>query len=388
MHLRQLKLPELITFNCRNRIIKYSGFILLTLTLVFAAGMGKEIRPQYHDVALAFPRQGPAIDTSMFFPYVTNRLYMTLILEVDKKGMVSSVSPVEAGDSNYAGYYSAYLKTLIFEPGKYKGKKTKQIIPVNLFYKPKRRVPELVFPVNAERKVLNRSFYFYALKLNEIQIPEIVYFPSYNYLKKIPLTEGIYPYALFKIKLDKDGRPVDIKYIRGNSSAYISQILSAVNWGKYTPLQLQGKNQPSENYLLFSFLPHDSYPVMEIDYRVNSSLSLLERIRVRLLPDTVGLLTEPLSVNIDNDEFICSDSKVIVKGEVTARVLVDTLGKVKLTGLSSSNKRLNAAVISLLSYLDFYPALDNSGLKIPFNGELDIEFTGSRRVKIHIKWLF
>ncbi len=388
MLLRQLKLPELITFIFRNGMMKYSGLILLLLTLVFTTAVGKENRPQYHDMALAYPRQGPDIDTSMFFPYVTNRLYMTLILEVDKKGMVSSVSPVEAGDSIYAEYYTAYLKTLIFEPGKYKGKKINQIIPVNLFYKPNRRVPELVFPVNAERKVLNRSFYFYALKLNEIQIPEIVYFPSYNYLKKISLTEGIYPYVLFKIKLDKDGRLIDIKSIRGNSSAFIPQILSAVNWGQYTPLQLQGKNQPSENFLLFSFLPHDSYPVMAVDYRADSSLSLLDRIRVRLLPDTVGLLTEPLPVNVYNDEFICSDSKVIVKGEVTARVQVDTLGKVKLTGLSSSNKRLKAAVISLLSYLDFFPALDNSGLKIPFNGELDIEFTGSRRVKIRFKWLF
>ncbi|MFZ5980794.1 MAG: hypothetical protein ACOYVF_09200, partial [Candidatus Zixiibacteriota bacterium] len=300
------------------------------------------------------------------------------------------VKAVKPEDTTYAvnvATFKAYLKTIVFEPGTFKGKKVDQYLPIELYVPVNRRVPEIIYPIDPRSDRYDRRLYERALRLNGIEPPRLDYFPSYNYVNSKEIDNIQYPFALFKLDLDAEGQPTAIEPVKGTSGSFMSQIQTAINWGKYRPLYVNNKPCASRNFLLVSFLPQIHYPAFPIDLTSIDSLALRERVRVRLLYDTLGQVSGPLPANIINNEFVCPENLVRIIGETSYRIAIDTLGKVKLLRTFNNHKEYKKAGQALMPHLQFFPAMDIQGRAQPFEGFIKVTFNGTKKVLIVFPWL-
>ncbi|MBN1212975.1 MAG: hypothetical protein JXA92_10390, partial [candidate division Zixibacteria bacterium] len=365
-----------------NRYATVFGLVILFLPGLLA---GAEPKPEYYGLSLAVPVTAPVMDSTINLPYNVNRIYVDLLLLVDRAGEVTEVSAAAPVDSNYAEYYRDYLRTMRFQPGTFNKKPVEQILPVRLVFKAHQRLPELTFPVDRDGLIPDRDFYFAAVGLNGIDVPRIELFPSYNYKYKGILSDSLnYPYFLVKLTLDETGRPTEIKKLSNISLPFTDQIINVINWGNYTPLKIKGKPTVSESFLLISHLPQVNYPT-NVYTPDDSTLSLRDRIRVRLLPDTVGLMSPPLPRNIIDNKIVCASDEVFGSGEATALVTVDTLGRVWLVDAIPSKLKKN--VFASVKYMSFFPAFDYQGHRQSFKGYLRLTFQNSKTVGVDILWL-
>jgi len=341
----------------------------------------------YQGLSLAYPGEMPALEYASTLNYYAEDRIFEVVLKVGKKGRVKAVKAFNEAEGKNIKVYEKYLKTMVFVPGTFKGKKQNQYIPVKLNVPVNRRIPELTFPLNNQAEIQNRLLYDKALTLNGIEPPRIDFFPSYNYHFENRNDEPRYPFVLFKLNLDDEGRPTVVELVRSTCDNFTDQHQSAVHWGRYSPLYVKGKARVSENFLLISLLPQVNYPTTPFNYSEKDSCSLRERERVRLLPDTLGLLSGPYPRNIIGQEFVCPDNAVKIVGEATYRIAVDTLGNVKMLRSLRNNKRLKRGGMVLVSYLKFFPAIDNQGRPRPFDDFIRVTYSGSKKVKIDFLWL-
>ena len=327
------------------------------------------------------------MDSNTKFPFAFSRLYVDLLLRIDTTGKVIEVRAALPDDSSYVKYYGDYLATMHFKPGRFENKPVEQTLPVHMKFRRYSRMPELAFPVDSSGIIHDRDFYFEAFRLNGIEVPRIEAFPSYNFQFKNTISDSLsYPFFIVKLNLDETGRPTKIEKLTPDSLPFTEQILNAVNWGRYRPLEIRGKTAASEVFLLISHLPQVSYPTRVLTAK-DSTLSLHDRLRVCMLPDTVGLMFPPWPRNIIENKFVSSEKIVAIEGEAVVQVAIDTLGKVKYLDLENSDKIRKMKVLALLPDLRFYPALDFNNRRQPFEGYLQLTFTASKTVEIDMTWL-
>jgi len=363
---------------------RYAAIAVFITLLLLSGSAGAENCPEYYRLRLAVPVGAPVMDSTINLPYQVNRLYVDLLLRVDTGGKVSEVIEAEPADSNYVKYYRDYLKTMRFRPGTFEKKPVEQTLPVRLRFKAHQRLPELTFPVDREARIQDRDFYFAALGRNGVTVPRIESFPSYNYKFKRTLSDSlIYPYFLVKLNLDETGRPTKIEKLTAASPPYTDQIMIVINWGRYAPLEIRGKPAASECFLLITHLPQANYPAC-VYTAGDSTLSLRDRVRVRLLPDTVGLMSPPLPRNIIDNKIVCASIDVFGNGEATVLVAIDTLGKARMVRLMPPI--LKKKVLAALPDLKFYPALDFQGRRQPYKGYLRLSFNATKTVSVDMTW--
>ena len=368
-------------------------FKLFFVTLIlFLASIGEAADtavelPGYHGLTLARPTVLPSLEYAENLNYYAEDKYFGVVLKVDSKGRVKAVEARDSTDAEAIKSFEPYLKTMEFEPGVFRGKNKKQLIPLDLYVTIGRRVPDIKFPLNLKGEIENRDLYRLALVLNGMKLPRLAYFPSYNFHSNILPGVTEYPFALYKLDLDAKGRPTALALVKTTCANYTDQIQSAILWGRYEPLYIKGKAAPSVNYLLVSLLPQVNYPTNPLDFDSGKAIALRDKIRVRLLTDTLGLISAPLPENIIDGEFVCSSDTVRILGDVWYRVLVDTLGNVKLNRTQDKNSKFIKAGRGLTPHLRFFPAIDIQGRARPYEGDLNVTFTGSKRVYISIMWL-
>jgi hypothetical protein len=369
--------------RCLNRLCIASA---LAITLVVAAIASE--RPILLDFTLPYPQKIPELIAPEKLPYFRIERLVPLLLEIDKQGRVKSVTAEDSSESPFADYAEAWLKSIPFEPATFKGKKTKSRLPVLFQFRPQVSLPEIHFPVDSNQLIADADLYFKAVSLNSICLPRLEEFPSYFCDLKWSDSLVSYKYVLVKVELDKSGKVVNTEPAHSTFPAYTMPTTSAILWANFVPAAVQGKPVPAECYVLVSFFPYINYPTRVWRQTELDSLSLLEKFRVRLLPDTVGLMSKPLPAWAGGEEFTYSGLHQFLRDTVSAMLYIDTSGHVRLGRMSNGSKQLQAIIREITPHLRFFPALDYQGQCRPYSGLTSFVFQGSAKIRIVCHWLW
>ncbi len=360
---------------------------LVALSLSAIAGADEAQRPSHYGLALPYPTEIPELITTASLPYYRLERDAPMILDIDKKGRVMAVTPQEVADSAFTRYVEVWVKSFRFEPATFRDKKVESQLPVLLQFQARVRLPDVYFPIDSTGAVRDADLYFGAFTLNGIDLPQIKEFPSYFCELKWSDSSVSYQYVLVKVQLDKSGKVANTEVAHSTFPAYNTPIMSAILWANFLPATVRGRPVTCECYVLVSFFPYINYPTRVWRRTELDSLSLLERFRIRFLPDTVGLMAKPLPAWAGGEEFTYSGLHRFVRDTVSAMLYIDTSGQVRLGRMSNGSKELQAIIREITPHLRFFPALDYQGRSHPYSGLVSFIFEGSARIRVVCHWL-
>lgn len=361
--------------------------ILLVLALTACVGMKTAARPSYFELALAYPHGLPELVTESNLPYFRTERLANVILDIDAEGRVTSARAESSSDSAFAAYAQAWMKSIRFEPATFMGKKVPSRLPVVLQFRPRVRLPDLYFPVDSAGVIADADLYFGAFDLNDIRFPQLEEFPRYFCDLKSQDSSVIFKYVLVKVGLDESGRVTEVEEVSSTYPAFSRQAMSAVLWADFSPAVVQGSPVPGECFVLISFFPQISYPTRPWQRSHLDSLGRSARFRVRLLPDTIGLMSKPLLTRMNSDKFTLAGRHVAFRDTVSVALLVDTTGRVSVRRCTGAGKELQQAARELSARLKFFPALDYQGRAHRFSGLMSFIFQASPEIRIVYHWL-
>jgi hypothetical protein len=361
---------------------------LVALSLSAIAGADDAQRPHYYGLALPYPTEIPELVTTASLPFYRLERIAPMILDIDTKGRVTAVTPQEAADSAFIRYVAVWIKSFRFKPATFRDKKIKSRLPVLLQLHPRVRRPDVYFPIDATGAVRDADLYFSAFTLNGIDPPQVKEFPPYFCNLQWSDSTVIYKFMLVRVELDGSGKVVNTEPVRSTFPAYTMPTMSAILWANFVPAAVQGKPVPSECYLLASFFPYVKYPTRAWRRTELDSLSLLERFRIKLLPDTFGFMAKPLPAWAGGKEFSHPGQHQFLRDTVNVMLAIDSSGHVRLGRMSGGTKQLQAAIREISPHLKFFPALDYQGQCRPYSGLASFIFQGSAKIRIVCHWLW
>ncbi|MEW5995836.1 MAG: hypothetical protein AB1744_15780, partial [Candidatus Zixiibacteriota bacterium] len=323
--------------------------LLTVLTLAIAPSSFAGERYAYHGFAPAYPdpdqRSGFERQSRPVYPPY-ERLIATVI-DIDTAGKVTSVAAENPTDSDFVRYAERWLRSIRFAAATFEGEPVVSRLPLVLQYRPKVHYPVARFPVDTNRLITNADLFFRAATMNGMVPPMLEEFPWY-YCDLTPSdTSRVYKYVLLKISLGRSGEVEDVQEVASTYPAFTEQIKSAVLWAKFLPAEVHGEAAPSECFLLVSFFPQASYPTSVWRRDRLDSLAFLDRFRVRLLPDTVGLMAGPLPAKLNGDEYTLAGPHAGHVTTVTAMMRIDATGRVTVYRISKALDVLSDAIRQL-----------------------------------------
>ena len=219
-----------------------------------------------------------------------------------------------------------------------------------------------------------------------VEIPVLTRFPSYHYEFKTAYRWRTYPFKLFRVDLDSTGRVTAIELIQETGPAFSAQIKSAILWGEYTSLKIHGRAVESSNFLVVSLYPMVKYPTGVVD-QTSTDLAPWDRVRVRLVPDTIGLILPPVPKREWSGEILDSFHQGMTPELVSCRVAVDTAGKTRLSDVSTDFHRARSILIARAHDILFFPAMELAGSTRPFEDLLYLRYLDETNVRIWFNWL-
>lgn len=362
---------------------------MLALALSICIGIKTAAGPSHFELAPAYPSASgePELVLKSNLPYFRFERLVTVVLNIDKNGRVTSVTAEGYSDSAFAGYARAWIKSMKFEPATFKRKEIPSHLPVILQFRPRVRLPDIHFPIDSTGAIIDGDLYFKTFALNDIRVPQLEEFPRYFCDLKVTDSSVVFKYVLAKVGLDESGWVTDVEKVSSNYPAFTRQVMSAILWARFSSAVVQGSPVPAECFVLVSFFPQINYPTRVWQRSDLDSLGPLSRFRIRLLPDTVGLMSKPLPARISGDEFTLAGKHALYRDTVSAVLLVDTTGRVSLRRLTKAGEIMQQAVYELGERLRFFPALDYQGRPHRFSGLVSFIFQGSPKIRIVYHWL-
>jgi hypothetical protein len=388
----------------QNQALVLPRFCLLVVVIILSllvgcAGPGQEQltlkpRPSTRGLFLPYPTRVPAYhaDTTLTTTELIRSIRFTAA--VDAKGKIDSLELVRKRDSTIIRFYRDYLTSLRFEPGIRDTVVAPTRIPVVMYVGALGTRPRLLFPVEADRGVVNTDLYQEALELNGILAPTLKAFPSYSCTMFEDYESTSYRLALLRVNLDTDGRPTDVAPVLSTCGGYIDQLRSACLWAEYTPGKIDGKATPFSVWVLVSFLPDIECPTAPLHSEESAMWNLKDRMRVRLYADTIGLASPPLPVRAWSETVPRGEITGLGPGRTSVLFQVDSLGQGSVQMVSPLPKEFRALgeaswackrIVSRLCSL--YPAVDFKGRPQPYSGLMQIELEGEDSIRIWIDWL-
>ncbi|MBD3331875.1 hypothetical protein GF356_03410 [candidate division GN15 bacterium] len=369
--------------------------ILLSFAMIWrvaggAAGAAEIERPEHYGIRLPIPMNLPATIDANKAAYTTSLQVVPLELWVTEEGLVDSVATPVDSLVRYVDYLRSYLSTCKFLPAKMDGEPSACYLPARATFRHQVRMPQFHFPVDSAGGVPDRQLYFEAIEANGVTmtLPHVVRFPSVFFdEERFDTAEAVYPFALFRVKLDAGGRPGEREVVRSSVGTFTEQLRSALMYAEYQPLVLDGEVDTSTLFVMVSFLPHQNYPTAEWRREMADTVSLYHRLMVRCFPDTVGLLSEPLTRHYPPEWFALSGPHTLQRGRMGVSVSIDTSGGARFSLPGQWTQEIRAAVGLLSEKFQMYPALDYRGEPVLYEGEGLLGFEGSALIRTRFLWL-
>lgn len=312
--------------------------------------------------------------------------YIRLQLRIDKKGTVTNLTLNDVVSDARLGEYTTFFRRFRFHPGNRDGVDIAQLLPVTLYLFTDHRPPILTVPITADGRVDDPGLYWQALELNGVTLPQLRKFPSYHSTLLGADTFIQLRYVLVAVDLNRWGVPSRISLARTNYPTFAGQILNAVNWGEYDPGRTDTKAVASSCFLLVTFFPAMQYPSRPFRVEAGDTVLDIERLAVRLLPDTLGYLSGPIPRLATDWTYPLSATPGAWRHHGIFRYKIDDQGNAYLVSGGNGSAAAWQFGTSLSTTMRFYPATDKRGNPVSFEGVVKVTPKGKSNVRVEFLW--
>ncbi len=306
-------------------------------------------------------------------------------LTIDKKGKVEDILPVNKSDSLFVQYYETNIKKIKFEPAKIEGKKKDFKIIILLRFMYDNPIPDIIFPIDSFY-FRDTKLYLESFKANKYNFPYIKSFPSYFSDIEINDSTNNYQYMILQANIDANGKLIESKILRSDLPSFNLQIQSAVQWSDFSPMKIQDVQVESENYVLISFFPYLSYPTKNWKLGSESDENLFDRIKVRNLIDTLGLLSPPVPAFYPPEKITAINLVRSYYDSTICMVNIDRSGKLRIKNIGTKNKKIRSIILKISKNMKMYPAIDFENNRVEYNGLIKFVLDGQGSVLINYLW--
>ncbi len=360
---------------------------LIVLMLTLTGGKAAE-RPVHMGTALAYPLTYAETLPQLRFPDIGTGMGMSLTLKVGVDGRVVEISPQAGTDSSLFDLYRPFFDGLRFEPGLKDGVPVRQTIPLSVWCNAIRNESHLGFPVDTSLEIRDPKLYALALRDNGAGTASLRRFPSYFYVPQASEdSTADLQYLLVSAKLSRGGKVTGVNLVNDPSTSFTGQVLSAINWAEFEPAQGPDGPVSSEIFLGITLFPGAVYPTRVIEAG-QDDLELLERLRVFMVPDTVGLMCKPVPRRVFlNGAYAFPDGPIRDLDTIGAVVKISDQGIPIMCNAMGADRVLGDRIRKFVANLRFYPARDFSGTTHPFEGLMRFECVTSTEIRIRFCWL-
>ncbi|MFH1372853.1 MAG: hypothetical protein ABII79_03550 [bacterium] len=365
----------------------YSRLLLLIL-LGFLSGANAADRSGLLGFQPAYSRTIPTFVSDTSRPYYRLERLVSFTFDINNAGEVTGIHTDNSADSGFFTFVEEWLRSFRFEPASFAGQPTESRLAVWLQFHPRVRVPDIILPIDSSGTVVEADLYFRTLTLNEIHPPQLDEFPGYFCdLGRLDST-AFCRSVLIRVMLDSTGQINSLEDIGFGLPVCRQQIMSAILWARFSPAVVHGTVLPSSGYLLISFYPDVRYPTPVWRRSELTLMTLLNQLRVRFLPDTVGLMSKPVPQKSCQSEMALQiQRRSIALDTVSVVLAIDTAGNVRLRRFSKESAVSADIVKDVVERLRFYPAFDYSGHPRRYTGLAMLNFQSSSIVRISYFWL-
>lgn len=368
----------------------------LTALILALAGCGspppvepeslKAVRPSYDGYYLAVPATPmPKLPRQV----VQSLRQITLIgldFEIGKNGRVRGIRPIDSVLSVKWDELSAALRQIQFFPGRIQDRPVKQTLRATLILGPEKYQRKIIFPVDSSGRVSDPDLYWQGMMMNSVAMPSLDRCPSYFLDIDAKDSVADLNYLLVRLDLDSSGRVTSYETIHSDAGRFTDQIIDALNWANYTVPNTSADSTRSV-YLRIALYNMVPYPTIELEFPLDS-LSLLERERVKLFPDTVGLMFKPIPSRYQADGvYSIHGEKLTIADTLMVMISIGVNGVVTSFSSVGSYRTQKYYYLKLAQWLRFYPARSFSGEARGFSGIARLEYVDITHVRIRFLWL-
>lgn len=345
-------------------------------------------RPVLYGTSLPFPRRFVSFDLfTRPTDSGTNLRLAEALLHVDAEGRVTDVAYESPEDSTRLAPHRYAFDALAFEPGRRQSQKVAMVLPVSVMVGDTAGPPVVTFPVDQWRRVTDGALYFEALARNGVEGPFLESFPSYYYkVTKEERRNIIYPYKLFRFDVDSTGHVSAIEMVGGTHDTFDDQLASAIRWATIKPAAVDGVVRPAPAFLVVAFFPQVHYPTAVWSPNAPDTLPLVERMRLRLVADTVGLMLGAVPQKDWSGEIVENDRHEYFEGTISAAIRVDTLG-IGAVSKQSTREWKPIGILGMRAFRNhFFPARTWSGQVAPCFGLVFMDYLDESNIRIRFSW--
>jgi len=321
--------------------------------------------------------------------YASTPITFDVVLYLSVHGTVDSVQIDSVDRVKYVYGVQNSLKCLQFYPGKIKGETSPFILPIELTFFSERgsKSVNIRLPYSSRNNERNYNLIYKALMLNNIQPPELLYFPSYFHKLPDKIAYGGYDYSIYKVRLDTLGKLMNVETITETEPRLSDRIHIVLDFAEFAPLVFRGVPQESEQYLIIRFFdtnyPTHSWPPASgsnVRYPVDYI-----NIEPRLFLDTV--INPPIPINMPNCVYHYNHQFSLQKF-LTIDIDIDTNGTIsKHRVLEESSPIEYSNLKKFLEYLKYTPARDINNRLVDYHGRIVLKRLSSNNIRIDNKWL-
>ncbi len=338
-------------------------------------------------IALSYPLSvPPPLSIDSLFSGVTTPEH-ELTLEVDSQGKVTTVRADKLLAAAWQKRLNDYLRRFSFKAGKINGQNSIPPLLVRLSVDMTDSLICLEFPLDTLGRVRDPLLYERNLQLAGVTLPSISKFPWYHAVFKDPDSVHVLPYVLTSIKFDQRGRCTSAKVVGSNYPGFKQQLASASLYGDYRAGKTPGGKAVRKSFLLTTFIPTSHYPTKSWTAKSVDSLDQHDRLALRLVPDTVGIMIPPMPVSRTALTLNFRPPNIERMKELALAVRIDDDGRVRTAVSPATGSGLYPLAMAIENQIKFYPALGFDGRTRNFDSVVYIRPEGESSVRISLAWL-
>ncbi len=362
--------------------------LLFLIQLIINISIQADIdRPSLYGFAQAYPVEVPELFSSEVKPpYLIRESQFIILLHIDNNGKVTTITPINEEDSRIGEYLKIFLTNCRFQPALLNNKKSSSILPVIIIINPRIKTPDFYFPIDSKLNIKDPDLYYMTFQHNGITLPSVKYFPKYFCNIDWNDSLDIYPFVLLQLDLDKGGEVKNVTEVLSTYSNYTTTLMSASLWSEFKPAKINDSNISCSPFLLVSLFPQIYYPTRKFYYDKSDSLSIHEKIRVKLIPDSVSILQKPIPRNFDGENISIPNIPIWLNDTLSFHITVDTSGYAQLNRFGKTDKETYKILQDVYSRMKFYPAIGFDGKPVEYSGFLRLIIKGSEKVRIQYLW--
>ncbi len=358
---------------------------LLTIALLFGAAT---VSAQSDlGIALSYPLSIPVpLSTDSLFAGVTAPKY-ELTIEVDSQGKVTTLRADKLLAVAWQKRLNNYLERFTFKPGKINGQNSTPPLLVRLSVDLTDSLICLEFPIDTLGRVRDPLLYERNLTMAGVTLPAISKFPWYHAVFKNPDSVHVLPYVLTSLKFDQRGRCTSAKVVGSNYPGFKQQLASASLYGDYRAGKTPGGKAIRKSFLLTTFIPTSHYPTKPWTAKGADSLDLHDRLALKLVPDTVGIMIPPMPISRTPLIINFRPPNLERMKELALSVRIGDDGRVRTAVSPATESGLYPLAMAIENQIKFYPALGFDGRTRNFDSVVYIRPEGESSVRISLAWL-